>query len=320
MRSWLGSTCSTEQDAGLSRRQNLLQAWLLHQTARGLRNIPWSALALLGMFCNVSTYCHHAGAVELRNEVQRAVGLDLPGTLVFDYPTIAAISAFILSKQAPLQLVPDLPAPTPAPGYAPLLTGLTGCTGTWAIPAPAQKHICPCCQDSSTCHILPAWNNVPLIVHNTTELPCCRLELAALDAGSQQRMVAIEQISCRLPHGSSAQLPVCLDHISSIPLDRWDTEGPRAPGLGASFGGFVADWATFDAALFGITPSEAATMDPQQRILLEVLPLHGTECYNRWMQPEPVHAGCSQGSKGSTCLTQQHALRRGVLQDAEQAP
>ena len=48
--------------------------------------------------------------------MQRAVGLDLPGTLVFDYPTVAAISAFILSKQGPLQLVSDLPAPMPASG------------------------------------------------------------------------------------------------------------------------------------------------------------------------------------------------------------
>lgn len=29
-------------------------------------------------------------------------------------------------------------------------------------------------------------------------------------------------------------------------------------------------WETFDAACFGITPSEAALMDPQQRVMLEV--------------------------------------------------
>lgn len=39
--------------------------------------------------------------MELRNEVGRAVGMELPGTLVFDYPTASAIAGFVLSKQAP---------------------------------------------------------------------------------------------------------------------------------------------------------------------------------------------------------------------------
>lgn len=41
-----------------------------------------------------------AGAVELRNEVSRAVQMELPGTLVFDYPTVAAIIAYISEKAA----------------------------------------------------------------------------------------------------------------------------------------------------------------------------------------------------------------------------
>ena len=55
-----------------------------------------------------------AGAVELRNEIARAVALELPGTLVFDYPTIDAIVDYIGSKVA-----------AAAPGVA----------------APAQEHI-----------------------------------------------------------------------------------------------------------------------------------------------------------------------------------
>ncbi len=39
-----------------------------------------------------------AGAIELRNEISRAAGMPLPGTLIFDYPTIAAIAGFLQTK------------------------------------------------------------------------------------------------------------------------------------------------------------------------------------------------------------------------------
>ena len=45
--------------------------------------------------------CCVAGAVELRNEVGRLLGMDLPGTLIFDYPTISAMSAMLTAKLAP---------------------------------------------------------------------------------------------------------------------------------------------------------------------------------------------------------------------------
>lgn len=39
---------------------------------------------------------------------------------------------------------------------------------------------------------------------------------------------------------------------------------------GCRFGGCVRHWDKFDAACFGLSPSEALLMDPQQRVMLEV--------------------------------------------------
>jgi hypothetical protein len=44
----------------------------------------------------VRSWC--TGAVELRNEIGRAFHSELPGTLIFDYPTVSAIAGLLSSK------------------------------------------------------------------------------------------------------------------------------------------------------------------------------------------------------------------------------
>jgi phthiocerol/phenolphthiocerol synthesis type-I polyketide synthase C len=54
--------------------------------------------------------------------------------------------------------------------------------------------------------------------------------------------------------------------ISAIPTTRWDKTAEQSA---VTYGGFLNNIDTFDAAFFGISPQEARLMDPQQRILLE---------------------------------------------------
>lgn len=97
---------------------------------------------------------------------------------------------------------------------------------------------------------------------------------AQLDAKEQaaSEPLAIIGIGCRLPGGISSPdsywqfLLEGREAVRQMPAERWT--GPA--GIESPFGGFLENHANFDASFFGISPREADSMDPQQRILLEV--------------------------------------------------
>src|SRR5690606_23475097 len=63
------------------------------------------------------------------------------------------------------------------------------------------------------------------------------------------------------------------DAISEVPADRWDVSAYAKPGDDhppSWYGGFLQGVDQFDPEFFGISPREANTMDPQQRLVLEV--------------------------------------------------
>ncbi|GAB2958014.1 SDR family NAD(P)-dependent oxidoreductase [Saccharothrix stipae] len=84
--------------------------------------------------------------------------------------------------------------------------------------------------------------------------------------------IAVVGVGCRLPGGVDGPdrlwdfLRSGGDAITPAPPDRW----PGLPDGTPRFGGFLADIKGFDAEFFGIAPHEAALMDPQQRLVLEV--------------------------------------------------
>ncbi|QCU50615.1 hypothetical protein FFM54_14005 [Burkholderia pseudomallei] len=91
--------------------------------------------------------------------------------------------------------------------------------------------------------------------------------------------IAIVGIACRLPGGldtpeafwDALKAGACV--VGELPGDRWTWPADIDPGArhrGIDRGGFLDDIRSFDAGLFRLSPKEVATMDPQQRILLEL--------------------------------------------------
>jgi phthiocerol/phenolphthiocerol synthesis type-I polyketide synthase C len=93
--------------------------------------------------------------------------------------------------------------------------------------------------------------------------------------------VAIIGIGCRFPSADGPEafwrlLAGGVDAIKEVPSDRWRLDelydsDATAPGkMSTRWGGFLGDIDRFDATFFGIAPREAAHIDPQQRLLMEV--------------------------------------------------
>ncbi|MGV9567629.1 type I polyketide synthase, partial [Streptomyces sp. NPDC003480] len=107
-------------------------------------------------------------------------------------------------------------------------------------------------------------------------------EVARTRSGAAGREpVAIVGMGCRFPGAEGPEaywrlLAEGRDAITEVPADRWDVDAyydpdPDAPGrMSTRHGGFLDDLTGFDAALFGISAREAAGVDPQQRLLMEV--------------------------------------------------
>lgn len=93
--------------------------------------------------------------------------------------------------------------------------------------------------------------------------------------------IAVVGMACRFPGAESLDefwnlLSNGESAITEVPKSRWDADAifnknSDVPGsIYTKAGGFVNDIESFDADFFGITPREAITLDPQQRLTLEV--------------------------------------------------
>ena len=163
------------------------------------------------------------GSVEFANVLSRQFGMQMPGTLVFDYPTVNAVSAYLFEKLAAA-------APLEATAEADSLTPVSLPT---SFPTDRRQQQ----QQMSTAVAIMAAASHPIIT-------------AAHSCGA---------------------FPWDQDHVTAIPDARWDSDSVLSQGhsMQARFGSFMQDVELFDSTCFGLSASEASTMDPQQRCLLQ---------------------------------------------------
>ncbi|WP_264990832.1 type I polyketide synthase, partial [Mycobacterium kiyosense] len=105
---------------------------------------------------------------------------------------------------------------------------------------------------------------------------------ASVRPGATDEPIAIVAVACRFPGSPDPDaywdlLSGAVDAIREIPDDRFDIDefydpDPEAPGkIYSRNGGYLEGIDGFDPEFFGISPREAVWIDPQQRLMLEIV-------------------------------------------------
>ncbi|MEU8891629.1 beta-ketoacyl synthase N-terminal-like domain-containing protein [Streptomyces sp. NPDC048442] len=175
-------------------------------------------------------------SMELLKPLRERVGY-VPATVWFEYPTVERLVEFLVTEYADT-VAEAFPTTTAAPAaVAPAAE-----VPEVRVPQERSRRVTP-----------PASEFVP-------------------EPGD----IAVVGIAARLPKAASAKefwdnLLAGLDCTSTVPAERFGvrlTEGSE-PLSYTERGAFVDDIDAFDHTFFGITPHDAARMDPQERLVLE---------------------------------------------------
>lgn len=232
-----------------------------------------------------------ARAIQLTGALQEALDTDFPGTLIFDYPTIASLVSYLATCN--IKLPAGSPAvPAAQSGAASLLT-------TSHANAAAAADV----------------NNLADGATLTAKVP---KQVLSATATRPSRAIAIVSSAHRVPGGvlqqQASRPPV--DRVTPVPLNRWDSNQPpldSASELNAAFGAFLQGADEFDSAVFHLSAAEATLIDPQQRLLLEAF-AEAQGALTHWDSPSDQSAGQYASSSSSSSLKQRFGVYVGVSQ------
>ena len=238
-------------------------------------------------------------------KINTRFAIDLPATRVYSHPTLASMADHVEESMpasadtAPVAVAVPKPDPKPDPkpkqATAPVARVALAHVAE-AAPAAVQEAASPSAWGSllEARGRLTSWNASPALpgpARHSDEIAIIGM------AGQFPQARNVDEYWANLAEGR-----LC---VGEIPRERWDMDmyyqpGDPAPGkVNAKWMGCLADYDCFDPSFFDISPREAISMDPQQRVFLQSCwhaiehagynprALSGTRC--------GVFVGCGQG-------------------------